>query len=300
MFYASSNWGTIGLNISAFGCFIMLAKCSAGEDDDYSAEYKQIAQIVCAIMIKMFVASLMSPGEPRDIACERLREAHEYLHLAYRSFFDGHVQGIMGLKEGHDKFKDALIACEEIAPKTDPNLEMVPGARMPFKNALFSVTVRQLRLILSDMNMLIMAICSDHGASEDTSKRAVDAQIFQTMRKQASWEVMKDDCLMTIEMTMGLVRAVLEHSSEEPMQADIQDISQVTNMSKLDGLEEFYKQISEALCSRMNVADEEINKDTRVISELQRTRVTVAVNALALSVAHLAELATEAFERAIY
>lgn len=323
MYYASERWSTIAVNVAGFGCYPILSECERGIAPDYSGRYKAIAQVIFAILLKMAIASLMTPEDPRDIACSRLRTLRRELELAFTAFFAGDIEGPQGLKVKRAAVKDALADCEQIAPKCDPSLEMVPGIRTPFKYELYQSTLSQLRLVLSDLDMLLQAMSvqeqkhfttavtvdaapEDRGGKYSQMKEEEDGKkqdrfIFTSMSEQKAWRVIKEDCLHTIKTTMEMTQAVLEHDTEEPLKGNAcEELKRTSQIMELDGLHDIYSQMSDALGHRKEMDDDQILKDTRIIVQLQRTRVTVAVNALALTVRHLGEMSASAFECMIY
>lgn len=150
MYYASAQWSTIGIMVGAFGCSVLFRPCESHisvRDDAYASHYKDIAEVIIAMMLKMSCACIFSPKEPRDIAMDKLRQMFGTIETALAKLSTGGVAANIKIA------KDLLVECEEQAPKTDPKLLIVPGLRTPFKTELYEAALSQTRRIISDLDM---------------------------------------------------------------------------------------------------------------------------------------------------
>lgn len=317
MYYASEQWATVGVLIAGFGCYPMFHQCDVkGTPVDYGSHYKDIAQVIIAILLKMAVANLLAPKQPRDNALDSLNQLSVSIHKAFEAFFAGDIEGPEGLKVQRDMVKTHLTACETIAPKCDPSLEIVPGGRTHFKHNLFNKALEQFRLVLSDIDMLVLAMTGHQAqhfkeckvsdedqqqdAKENVQARMQEASLFDVMSRQPAWKTVHEDLNSTVQSVLSLLQAVLSHDTEEPLKADAVDrLKRMEKIMDLQGVTEFYKEVSKELGNR-NESDEQIFQDVRIITQLKRTRLTVAMNALSLATSHTAEMTALCFEYMLY
>merc|ERR1712190_53135 len=102
----------------------------------------------------------MAPKQPRDNAMDSLKKLTDAIKASYAVFLSlGEVEHPeQGLKAKRDDVKKYLAECEAILPKCDPSLQLVPGTRTPFKNELFAAALGEMKLMLSDLDMLCLAM----------------------------------------------------------------------------------------------------------------------------------------------
>lgn len=316
MYYSSEMWSTVGVCIAGFGCYPMFHQCdNTGAAVDYGAQYKDIAQVIIAIILKMAVANMLSPAEPRDNAIKVLQELQDAVNKSFEAFFAGNIHGDTGLDAHRMRAKTALTACKTIAPKCDPGLQIVPGSRTGFKHNLYNKALETYQLVLSDLDMLSLALTghvekhSDgikisaaekaEDAKEATDSKKQENAIFGVMAEQTNFKSIRQDLMETVSVTTNLLDAVLSHDTEEPLKNEAVDqLKKMEKITTLDGVTEFYSEVSKALARQDSAAA--IFKDQRIVTQLRRTRLTVAMNSLVLATAHMADIAACCFQDMLY
>mmetsp|Transcript_167876 Transcript_167876/g.539219 ORF Transcript_167876/g.539219 Transcript_167876/m.539219 type:complete len:932 (-) Transcript_167876:289-3084(-) len=317
MYYASDQWSSVGCLIAGFGVYPLFVQCDPDATVNYGSHYKDIAQVIIAIMLKICFSNVFSRAEPRDDAVDLLKQLNEIAKKAFAAFFEGKIQGEDGLQGLREAMKNKFSELETLCPKTDPSLAIVPGARTPFKTALLEAALGHYRLILSDLDMLSSAM-TGHGlkqnlrASAAEKEAAIQLQIemakqekalFSIMQSQKAWTTVKDDLTGTIDVTFSLLEVVLNHCSEEPLKADeAEKLARMTKVSKLDGLTDFYMQVSEQLAKehRTDSVLFQAAGEVRLVTQLRRTRLTVVMNALSLALEHSSGISAACFDHMIY
>merc|ERR1740121_350637 len=263
MYYSSEQWSTIGVCIVGFGCYPMFHQCDASQTEgsliNYSAQYKYIAQVIIAILLKMFVANLMAPAESRDVALNLLDKLCTSVTEAYKAFILGDVTGEQGLKAKRDEVKKYILDCEAIYPKCEPGLQIVPGTRTPFKFELYGKALQNLRLVLSDLDMLVLAMtgheevhmqevkisASDKLEDEQNVKTMEEQEkaLHKIIEEQPAWKKMSTDLLDTVEAVFDMLKTVLAHDTEEPLNAAaVEKLKQMDRLVELEGVEDFYSE----------------------------------------------------------
>jgi len=310
MYYASDKWATIGFLVGGFGCYTLFTpvKAEAGSDFQCAKLYKGIAEVIIAILFKMVGAQVMAPTAPRDLAMQALEDTFKEVQQGFEQFIDGDTGSEQGLKAKVDKAKGLLALCEDWAPKTEPKLDVIPGKRTPFKKPLFESVLVQLRLLVSDLDMLKLAL-SGHEVEDTMATRISIVQrqdepdesqeIYCMITQAPSWDVLSKDLLLTVKKSLAVVLAVLRHDSEEAVENDdIEDLNATKNLMELDGLATYYREISKLGSQtkrQTTTAYDELH-----VTELRRTRITVAVNAMSLATQHTAQMVSQCYEYMLY
>lgn len=321
MYYASDQWATVGVNVAAFGAPFLLLPCSDDNSAHYATRYKDIAQVIIAILLKMFVAQVLSKAEPRDVALEKFGTLMKEVRAAYDAFFRGNLNEDGGLLPRRVPIRNLLQECEEIAPTTDPQLHVVPGSRLPFRYRLFIEALKVMRHLVSDLDILAaglegykeeetLDINGDISGSAgyvaladkdlDSILKAEEDQLFQLMQKQPSYAAIREDVTSTMDAVFAMTFAVLSSDSGEPIDPEIvEKLIRIAGIMDMEGLGTFYQEIS-ADPGANHQSRVAADLDKRPLTQLRRTRHTVAINALALSVRHLGELAATSFQNMPY
>mmetsp|Transcript_39911 Transcript_39911/g.120525 ORF Transcript_39911/g.120525 Transcript_39911/m.120525 type:complete len:958 (-) Transcript_39911:150-3023(-) len=317
MYCASQRWSLIGLIVAAWACFPFFHTCEERAAVGYEYHYKVIAQIIMALLIKMTIQPLFAPASSRDLAMNSLKALMDEIRKCYESFFKGQFEDKDGFRSRIRTCNDMLVSCEALSAKADPAIELVGGIRLPFKKGLYDATLRQLRLVLCDLDTIASAIGGYvdkdflPGSSEDdppeATQKHVEAQemaLWHLLTKQPAWGTVKADLQQTISITLQAVTAVLEHSSEEALESkDTENLKHVAALSTLEGIDDLYDQVSS--CQRKGDAETKDGRRSAVggvtttvasLTELNRTRVTVVNHAFACTVQHAAEIASACFE----
>jgi len=318
MYYSSDQWATIGVCIAGFGVYPMFHQCDNSDVPHYAAQYKHIAQVIIAILLKMFVAHLLSPQDPRDDALTSLDKLSQSIKDAYHGFITGDIDGEKGLKASRDNVKKYLGDCETNYPKCDPSLQIVPGTRTPFKHELYGYALHQFRLVLSDLDMLTLAMTGHEQVHlevvkvnvsaaekidehrEEAKKEEQEKALHAILDEQEAWKQISTDLMTTIENVLDLLKTVLAHDTEEPLEADaVERLKSMDRVMELQGVPEFYSEVGASL-GKSDIKDADIFEDKRIITQLKRTRLNVAVNSLSLAVKHIGMISAQCFNNMIY
>eukprot|EP00405_Crypthecodinium_cohnii_P012886 CAMPEP_0206443648 /NCGR_PEP_ID=MMETSP0324_2-20121206/14481_1 /ASSEMBLY_ACC=CAM_ASM_000836 /TAXON_ID=2866 /ORGANISM="Crypthecodinium cohnii, Strain Seligo" /LENGTH=929 /DNA_ID=CAMNT_0053911599 /DNA_START=66 /DNA_END=2855 /DNA_ORIENTATION=+ len=310
MNFASLQWSGVGLTIAAFGIYPLFRQCSPDSlDDNFGAHYKAIAQTIVAIMLKIFTSTVLADSTPRDNAVKRLTEANTLASEAMQAFYSGNVKGQGGLAEKKNALKGKLGELEAIAPLTDPKLEIVPGGRAPFKYSFLTTIIDQYKLILSDMDMLVLAVAGSDSRrvvmagskqiQDDAMMKKDEADFFKVLTGQEAWNTVRSDLTDTMNRTFALSKEILSHDTEKPLKGEVlEKMNSMTKVTTLEGISDFYTQVHASVQAEVaSKSQEEIVKDKRIIPELRRTRLMVAMNAMSLLVQHTAVIIGEGFNR---
>merc|ERR1712107_108505 len=171
-----------------------------------------------------------------------------------------------------------------ILPKCDPSLQLVPGTRTPFKNDLFGAALGEFKLLLSDLDMLCLAmtgheevhvvevketVAEKMEAIEDEGEKIKQEEaLFALMKAQPAWQTMVQDLANTIAIVCEMLTVVLAHDSEEPLKDEtIDKLKAMERIAHLDGVPQFYEEVSKAQGREQN--DEEIFQDQRTVTDYE-------------------------------
>merc|ERR1719463_499188 len=102
----------------------------------------------------MITDAIILQKVPRDFATEEMRVLLKELRHAFVGFMQGNL---VEAENCTRKAKASLETCEGMAPKADPKLKIVTGWRTTFKHDLYKAALVQLRGVVSDMEMMLLA-----------------------------------------------------------------------------------------------------------------------------------------------
>jgi len=291
MTFASDQWAGVGQTIAAFGVYPLFQQCApAGAATHYGSHYRAIAQTIVGMMTKIFFSNVLAKQEPRDQAINQFRAVNRCCKEALDAFFLGIVKGPEGLESARLKLSGLVSELAATSEYTDPNLAIVPGKRAPFKHSFLKIIIDQYKLILSDMDMLVLAVC---GGVESDTMTEDQVEFMKILTSQKAWAVVRTDLIETIHTTLDMCEAIIAHDTEKPMQAIVvEKMKRMTKVATLEGIDDFYKQVYQ-----QSVSAKEAEKDNKCIVDLRRTKLMVAMNALSLLVEHSVVLIGEGFNR---
>jgi len=318
MYCASQRWSLIGLIVAAFACFPLFHTCDEHAKVGYSYHYKVIAEVILAILVKMAVQPLFAPKTSRDMAMDKVKELFAEVHNCYEKFFLGHFEEKDGFRSKIKVVKQLLAECEELSPMVDPAVELVGWVRLPFKKGLYDSSLKQIRLVTSDLDTIASAIggyveenhlpgSTDNLDPEANDRKAImrsEKALWTLLTSQPSWTLVKDDLKDTLKITLNAVTAVLEHATEEKLDSkDTDSLKHVAGLSKLDGIHELYQEMSKSVGAdakdawRSSLVRRIEDTSARpIITDLKRTRATVINHAFSSTVQHLVVIASACFE----
>lgn len=230
-----------------------------------------------------------------------IREAGQTLESGFRAFFEGDLEGMEKIIV---ELRSCLKKANALAPQTNPNLAIVPGVQKQFKFDLFMGVLGKMRLLLSDLEMLLLAM--SQGALAKGSEEGRGKRFYNLMNSHPSFSVMKADLLQTQANCFRMLLVVLEHSSEDRLENEhLTKLEGMTGILELAGADEFYEEVNasekqERSSSRAEECPlpepEEAELDQRFPSAHQdltgnnRARLVVAVRALCNATRHTGEI----------
>jgi len=163
--YSSKSWAYVGALMAGFGCFGLLTvpACKADSkvhlDVVRTGSYKEIIEITTCIFVQMLVDTSLTTHSARSLTTHTLSEATNKLKEALSIFYNDS-------KETHPilAMRGALKQCSDFVSKTElfcenakPNMDVAPGMKTPFKVDLCNSACDSLKLLLSDVNLLLVA-----------------------------------------------------------------------------------------------------------------------------------------------
>merc|ERR1719316_788056 len=134
------------------------------------------------------------------------------LQSGYEAFFEGNIDQ---METSIHNARSLLGKAEELAPYTDPQLELAPWRKTPFNFILYKGTLVKLRNLLTDLQTisLIMSfhsIAATGAKGEDKSREK--PYLLQIMDSKPAMAVMKNDFMGTLATCFKILKVVLEHT----------------------------------------------------------------------------------------
>mmetsp|Transcript_90586 Transcript_90586/g.157224 ORF Transcript_90586/g.157224 Transcript_90586/m.157224 type:complete len:1027 (-) Transcript_90586:66-3146(-) len=154
MYFTSMKYAGLGCFAAAYGCAFLFVPCSNSNfEATYSARYKELGQICCAIVIQQMVDVVFSfKQDPRNQAIAAVKNVKEQLKKGYGQFF----KQDQFLMDDYDDIKKAIAGAEQWVSECDPQLEVCPGWETPFNVNLYASCVDTFHVLLGDF--LILAL----------------------------------------------------------------------------------------------------------------------------------------------
>merc|ERR1712176_1407347 len=124
-----------------------------GEHREFNS--KEIAQVIIAMIIRGLLESFLIREGPRDEVLYVVKDLGSLFEKGFQAFFKADIDG---LKDSVVDVTSALDKASDLAPLCDPKLEVCSGTRTPFKSELLSTAIKSMQMLVSDLDMLILAV----------------------------------------------------------------------------------------------------------------------------------------------
>eukprot|EP00928_Gymnodinium_smaydae_P082711 TRINITY_DN66004_c0_g1_i1.p1 TRINITY_DN66004_c0_g1~~TRINITY_DN66004_c0_g1_i1.p1 ORF type:complete len:670 (-),score=104.05 TRINITY_DN66004_c0_g1_i1:164-2173(-) len=296
IYYASANWGYVGCLVCGLGVYQLLLPCVGSSTAAFESNYAEIGQVAIAIVVQMLMQYLLHKHSPRQIAVRHLQELGGSLLESYIAFFRSDVHGMQ------EAARDAALqleAAKRLCIECDPKLQIAPCGETPFKLELLQQSLDYLQLVLSDMNMLIMA-CRDWVFNEavlgDEAQVSevtfATSEVMHTLHSQMAMQDVRLELMDSLEHAMQALPLILAHGTEEPLRDKVRDACTVCDTSKSAAIAGLYAQLR-GLRSGRSSGGQELTNDTRA-------RLNVAVRALENTALHLFRIEELCLRECIY
>mmetsp|Transcript_159207 Transcript_159207/g.305444 ORF Transcript_159207/g.305444 Transcript_159207/m.305444 type:complete len:995 (-) Transcript_159207:219-3203(-) len=290
MSFSSLQFGSVGCLGAAYGCAFFFVRCAdegsgtkEAEEANFVARYKEIGQIVGAVVVMIAVDSMFR-GEPAtETAVNTVKAIKEKVNNAYKAFFAGHVH----LKESHEEIVKAIELAKAAAESVDPKLSIAPGYAPPFRYNFFTSLLPLFETFASDFNMLMLATGTDASRAAGERSAAHEDLVSQVVANKVpnvnitGIEEMRDHLFEEISLVMDAAIGLLEHPSGEPVEDDpnMDKITRSTDAEALQfrGTDEFVKDINSI--QQLHTSESE-NSELADVTMINQVRLQVALQAL--------------------
>jgi len=310
----------LGCLIGAFGAYPLLTSCSGleGSIDNnakvlgYGYTYEMIAQVVTACLVRMCLETLLRREEPRDLAVDRFKDMGDAFEATFKNFFAGDMAN---MELNISKCKGLHAQCEDLAGAVDPKLDVCPGKRVDFKVNLYTQLVRMARVLVSDVEMLNMAMkkwapinsvaesqkieakkpddVQDDKPDEETPEESAKSLLYGIMSRATQFKGLERDLMETLKDTFSVSLSLISQDTEAKIVNPVAEkLETLTGLLELEGVPEFYAQVNKAVTS-----DDKSQIPSIIAS--RRVRLTVATRSLRNATRHLGEMEALCLHRLI-
>jgi len=291
-----------------------MTRCTEGLSNDFASNYKTIAQVTVAIIIRLVVEALFMRDKPRDLLMRQTEELCKITREAYASFFEGNMTH---LKECEAQAKAQYAKCAALAPQCSVQLEVCPGIRARFNLDLYNSFLEQMHLLLDDLAILVLSTKrwrlvqtdpevsnlqrdAEQASKESKGKLSIEnsekSRLFELMAQQASFKSMEADLLQSLDLCFLVVEGILNHDDEGPLHIEgASMLEHLHGIRQLDGALQFYTDVNVAP-EVMQASDEKpIEEGHNAVlhndlTSCTRTRISVAVSALRSACTHAGDI----------
>ena len=244
--------------------------------EDFAAHYKEIGQVTVAITLQFVLESSLHRTSARELAVRKLEAAMDALTDGFRGFFDG---DIAKMKEAL-AVESLLLEASTLAESADPSKQLAPNWSTPFNLRLYQQSVRLLRDIFAEFNMLFTA-CANQGWGDelvsDILQPLSSSPILQPMAEQLCQRHLMEALLLT-----------LRHTSETPLNVEL-DATVAKPEAKPEARDELYLDLTRSVPVMRRKSKPEESKPS-ILHDTQ-ARVTVAIRALENAASHMDRIA---------
>mmetsp|Transcript_51053 Transcript_51053/g.148209 ORF Transcript_51053/g.148209 Transcript_51053/m.148209 type:complete len:317 (+) Transcript_51053:1-951(+) len=306
MYYASKHWSTVGCLMAGFGCAILISPMEDKAMVDYTPNYKEIAQVVTAIMIQIAIDSVfdwIQDDWPRDMAVKKIGSLKDTFLKGFTAFFEKDLDELLAATvEAEGLLEEARALTHEADPQTD----LVQGVRTDFKVNLYSASLKQVELLCSDLTMLTLAVRAWHvdappkdgndktaresNGDEDQEEDTGSYTEFNPLEYMHGLKCVqgphgfKEELLYALEMVLGSLEAMLGYGAEDNNFQPIEQTRELVNMN----IGAFSRQAQ--LYEEINSKGFTSHSRESQVCEDPRVKVTVAVRSLERAKAHVGKI----------
>eukprot|EP00928_Gymnodinium_smaydae_P018806 TRINITY_DN17171_c0_g1_i1.p1 TRINITY_DN17171_c0_g1~~TRINITY_DN17171_c0_g1_i1.p1 ORF type:complete len:997 (+),score=218.02 TRINITY_DN17171_c0_g1_i1:412-2991(+) len=298
VYYSSLTFNYLAILVVGFAVYSMIEPCAHQDGLDlqitYAGKYEELAQVVIAITLQVIVESMLHKTSPENRAVQRLRQLSATMRSGFKAFQDGELAEMQAVTS--TAMEEVSTALAE-ADFCDPKAQLAPGMLTPFNIDLYSSALKSLKLVVSDLNMLVVA-CKDWARNEAVleDQAGTDAATSELLLAIANKDTpMLNKLLgrldMCVEYTLEALAHCLEHRNDTPM--DKQDMLNLEEVSKEISHQdaearELYAEIFASIASwqKFNRRDQQERNGTGLTGDLD-ARGIVACRALQNALLHI-------------
>lgn len=167
--------------------------------------------------------------------------------------------------------------------------------KTPFKNILYAGAIEQLRLLLSDFRMLMLAL----KFNATTAHEGETSKLHLLLSDTTAIKIIEKDVMQSRRDTFGTLLAILRHTTERPiLNKNLMEMENKTGIDVLRGADELYEEINKApprtdSAVHHKMSEPDLTKDTRA-------RLAVAAMALRNTTWRLGQIDVLCFQENVY
>jgi len=290
IYYASPFWGYVGCLIAGFGCYQLLLPCSGDPSSTFQTRYQEIGSVTVAIFMQMFVHALLSKHSPSELQVELVRDLGEAFKAGFAAFFESNLPGMQAAAR---TAAEKLAAAKTMLPECDPAMRLIPCGEEAFPMDLCSSALTTFQRVLSDLNLLIVAVKDwvpneqvrgAEGQEAEAEAGSDVPKLLEVMNQRPAMQSVRDQLMRSITVSTHLLLAALDPTDDGTLDEIDVTMRDLHVHPHLMAGEDLYKQLS-AVVECHNVA-----RDADELTNDIRTRLTIAVRALETSAQHVARL----------
>jgi len=156
VYFSSIGWGGLGCFCAGFGCFGLLQHQKKGMDiSGFNSNYCELIELTTCIFIQMSIDSLASSKGARDEACEQIRQSMDDICESIEAFFNMEKAPLQCMKTHLEHASGNIAQAVDFVTDADPNMDVAPGAKTPFKVVFASKVIDTMKLLTSDLTILL-------------------------------------------------------------------------------------------------------------------------------------------------
>ncbi|CAJ1375844.1 unnamed protein product [Effrenium voratum] len=278
VYFCNGTFSYIAVLVAGYGVYPLMVPCSSEAQEDFAAHYKEIGQVTVAITLQFVLESSLHRTSARELAVRKLEAAMDALTDGFRGFFDG---DIAKMKEAL-AVESLLLEASTLAESADPSKQLAPNWSTPFNLRLYQQSVRLLRDMFAEFNMLFTA-CANQGWGDelvsDILQPLSSSPILQPMAEQLCQRHLMEALLLT-----------LRHTSETPLNVELDAKTVAKPEAKPEARDELYLDLTRSIPVMRRKSKPESESKPSILHDTQ-ARVTVAIRALENAASHMDRIA---------
>jgi len=289
MHLTSTTWSALGCNTAAFGATFLFARSASLKTLDWELRYKEIAQVIFAVLIQMLVDMFFTGNLGRHHAVK----AVDLFTTKFRKCLVGLWEEHFDLEELHRQMGDLqeiLLFVEQCIPEVDQSMQLIASWRPPFRHQLYRSAVHSFRELTGDLRVLLLALADRPGDGGGAS-------ITQRLR---TFNKVYRELIRTFDDVTWLLRLILDQMDDRPItDPRALQMEAWATEKELDGLNELYGEINEMLSTGKDEGRAKASLD-EVLCDDVRVRCAVLARSLQNGRIHLMGLLTNCLQENIY
>jgi len=156
VYFSSVGWGGLGCFCAGFGCFGLLQHQKQNMDTTgFHDNYSELIELTTCIFIQMSIDSMASSKTARGEACEQIRQSLDDICESIEAFFNSQQAPLQSMKTHLEHANGNIVQAIDFVTDADPNMDVAPGAKTPFKVGFASKVIDTMKLLTSDLTILL-------------------------------------------------------------------------------------------------------------------------------------------------